>query len=510
MISSAAMSMETPSVEKLRAIAASLGLHMNDSDLACYLELMSDGVAAYSMIDALPDYLPGARYPRGKGYRPEGEENRYGAWYWKSRVKGASQGKLAGRKIAIKDNVCVAGLPMSGGSSILEGYVPEIDATIATRILDAGGEIVGKAVCEYFSFSGGSHTSATGPVHNPRKRGYSAGGSSSGSAALVAAGEVDMAIGGDQGGSIRIPSSYCGVCGMKPTYGLVPYTGILSIEFTVDHTGPITANVADNALLLEVIAGPDGIDPRQTAGHPADGYTRALREGAAGMRVAVVKEAFAHPNSDAQVNAKVRSAAERLAKCGAHVEEVSIPMHAIGSALLVPVLAEGALDALKGNGFGTNHKGLYLTSLMSAIAGWRSRADELSETMKAVLLLGEFMARSTQGRVYAKTQNLVRQLRGAYDAILEKFDLLLLPTTPITATPLPGPDASRKEIYQRALEMLGNTAPFDLTGHPAMSIPCGVIDGLPAGLMLVGQHFAETAIYRGAYAFEQSAKWEEL
>jgi amidase len=504
------MSVQPPTIAQLRDIAGTLGFRMTTQDLEEYLELMAEGVAAYAMIDALPDYLPEVGYPRGKGYRPGTEENRYGAWYWKVSVKGAREGKLAGRKIALKDNVCLAGVPMSGGSSILQGYVPEIDATIATRILDAGGEIVGKAVCEYFSFSGGSHTSATGPVENPRKRGYSAGGSSSGSAALVAAGEVPMAIGGDQGGSIRIPSSYCGVCGMKPTYGLVPYTGILSIEFTVDHTGPITGNVSDNALLLEVIAGRDGIDPRQNAGPQAGAYTPALQENAVGLRVAVVKEAFAHANSDAGVNAKVKSAAERLAKSGVRIEEVSIPMHASGSALLVPILAEGALDAMNGNGFPSNHKGLQVTSLMNALAPWRQRANELSETMKTVLMLGEFMARTTQGRVYAKTQNLARQLRGAYDAVLQKFDLLLMPTTPITATPLPSAGAGRREIYQRALEMLANTAPFDLTGHPAMSLPCGVIDGLPAGLMLVGRHFEEATIYRAAHALERAANWETV
>src|SRR5918996_946264 len=128
------------------------------------------------------------------------EENRYGAWYVKTTIEGAPDGKLGGKRLAIKDNVCVAGVPMMNGASTLEGYVPDVDATIVTRILDAGGTIAGKAVCEYFCFSGGSHTSASGPVHNPPRHGYSAGGSSSGSAALVAAGEVDMAIGGGQGG----------------------------------------------------------------------------------------------------------------------------------------------------------------------------------------------------------------------------------------------------------------------------------------------------------------------
>src|SRR5215467_1887183 len=168
-----------------------------------------------------------------------------------------------GKRIALKDSICLSGVPMMNGSTILEGYIPEIDATIVTRILDAGGTIAGKAHCEFFCLSGGSHTGAAGPVHNPRRMGHSAGGSSSGSAALVAAGEVDMAIGGDQGGSIRIPASFCGIYGMKPTHGLVPYTGIMPIELTLDHTGPMTASVASNALLLEILAGPDGLDPRQ-------------------------------------------------------------------------------------------------------------------------------------------------------------------------------------------------------------------------------------------------------
>ena len=154
---------------------------------------------------------------------------------------------------------------MMNGASTMEGYVPDVDATVVTRILDSGGTIAGKTVCEYFCFSGGSHTSASGPVHNPHRTGYSAGGSSSGSAAVVAAGDVPMALGGDQGGSIRIPASFCGIYGLKPTHGLVPYTGIMPIELTLDHTGPMTATVEDNALLLEVLADADGLDPGNAA-----------------------------------------------------------------------------------------------------------------------------------------------------------------------------------------------------------------------------------------------------
>ncbi len=223
----------------------------------------------------MPDEVPQVRYPRTPGYRPAAEENPHNAWYRKTSIVGAASGKLKGKRVALKDNIMLAGVPMMNGSSTLEGYMPEFDATIVTRMLDAGAEIAGKVHCESFCLSGGSHTNATGPVHNPHKMGYSAGGSSSGSGVVVALGEVDMAIGGDQGGSIRMPSSFCGTYGMKPTWGLVPYTGIMPIEIYVDHTGPMTANVADNALLLEVIAGDDGYDPRIKAPQ-VQRYTKAL------------------------------------------------------------------------------------------------------------------------------------------------------------------------------------------------------------------------------------------
>jgi amidase len=504
------MGVDTPTVRQLGEVAERLGFHMSGSDLESFIRLMGGAIAAYNLLDSIPDNLPQVRYPRGPGYKPAGEENKYGAWYWKTSVQGASSGKLRGKKIVVKDTVCLAGVPMSGGASVLEGYVPDVDATIVTRILDAGGEIVGKAVCEYFSVSGGSHTSATGPVHNPRRMGYSAGGSSSGSAALVAAGEVDMAIGGDQGGSIRIPSAFCGTYGMKPTYGLVPYTGIMSIDTTLDHTGPITANVADNALLLEVLAGPDGIDPRQVMAANSN-YCDALGQGVSGVRIAMVREGFDALNSEPQVNARVRAAAQQLAKLGATVEEVSVPMHPVGQAIFAAIASEGCTDLMmKGNGFATNHKGLYIPSLQRYTAGWRERADEFADTLKLFMLTGQYMQDKYQGVYYGKAQNLARRLAVGYNEVLSKYDLLLMPTLPIVATPLPGPNASREEIVQRALEMLANTPQFDMTGHPAMSVPCGTVDGLPVGMMLVGRHLEERTIYRAAHGFEQSCDWQRL
>src|ERR1700719_4230014 len=314
------MAVRRPTLDQLRSVAEDLGMHMGDEELKSYDTLMQANYAAYDVVDAMPDYGPAVTYPRTPGYRPESEENKYNAWYVKTTIKGAQGGKLAGKTIALKDNICLAGVPMMNGASTLEGYVPNTDATIVTRMLDAGGTIIGKTHCEYFCFSGGSHTNATGPVHNPHKMGYSAGGSSSGSAVVVANGEVDMAIGGDQGGSIRMPSSYRGTYGMKGTHGLVPYTGIMPIEIFVDHTGPMTANVADNALLLEVLAGDDGYDPRIKSPKVQD-YTKALGAGIKGMKIGIVKEGFEQVGAEAAVNESVKEAAKRLASLGASVEE---------------------------------------------------------------------------------------------------------------------------------------------------------------------------------------------
>jgi len=178
---------------------------------------MAGSIASYNRLDQLPEPKLPVKYPRTPGYRPGPAENPFNAWYWKTEIAGASNGILAGKKVAVKDNICVAGVPMMNGSRWLEGYVPDVDATVVTRVLDNGGEVAGKAACEDLCFSAGSHTCATGPIRNPHNPEYSTGGSSGGSAALVAAGEVEMALGGDQGGSIRTPSAWCGVYGLKPT-----------------------------------------------------------------------------------------------------------------------------------------------------------------------------------------------------------------------------------------------------------------------------------------------------
>lgn len=500
------MAVTHPTIDDLADIAAGYGLELTDDDLESFQGLMGGVLESYARLDELTEPSLPVSYPRTPGYRPQPEDNPLGAWYWRTDIKGASSGPLAGKTLAIKDNVCVAGVPMMNGSSILEGYTPEIDATIVTRILDAGGHIVGKAVCENLCFSGGSHTNATGPVLNPHNYSRTTGGSSCGSGALVAAGVVDMAIGGDQGGSIRMPSSWCGIYGHKPTYGLVPYTGIMPIEITLDHTGPMTRSVHDAALLLEVLAGPDRLDPRQQAGLQGQAYTQALSGDINGLRIGVVEEGFGWDVSEPDVDDSVREAAQAFEKLGATVTTISLPWHRDGRHVWNSIATEGpTLLMVEGGGMGTNWKGHYTTSLLDAAARGRlTRPNDLSETVKMVILLGRYMQEHYHGHYYAKAQNMARALGAAYDAALQEHDLLLMPTLPMKATEIPGPDASREEYVQRALEMLHNTCPFDVTGHPALTAPCAVSEGLPVGMMLVGRHGDDATVLRAADAFEKN------
>ena len=504
------MTLQGPSASELQDLARSLGFGLTDGEAGEYSALLAPLVGMADAQQKMPDCLPEVKYPRTPGYRPGGEENRYNAWYYKSRVEGAPDGRLKGKTVALKDNVMLAGVPMMNGTSILEGYVPEVDATIVTRLLDAGATILGKAHCENYCLSGSSHTNATGPCHNPHRMGYSAGGSSSGSAALVAAGEVDMAIGGDQGGSIRMPASFCGVYGMKPTYGLVPYTGVLGIEAAIDHVGPMTATVADNASMLEAIAGPDGIDGRQrdVVTHP---YSEMLDGGVSGLRIAVIEDGFDHPRSQPESDAVVRAACARFGELGAAVETIAFPLHREAAVMYMPALAEGlAREMMLQGGVFYGLPGLYVRGALERCNGWTERAHELPPTVRAFTLLGAWYMETLGGRVYAKGMNLQRKAKDGFARLMEDFDLLLMPTVPLVAQPFPAADASIAEYCDHAWNMLANCPTYNYTGQPSMSVPCGTVDGLPVGLMITGRWWDEPTVYRAAAAFEANFDWRSL
>lgn len=501
------MKCRPPSLKDFQSLADQFAIPTTDEELACYARQADRLAKSLSRLASLPERLPRSEFSRGLAHRPEPHENPHNAWALKVRIPGAAEGKLQGKRVAIKDSICVAGVPLTyGGAACLNNYVPELDATVVTRLLRAGAEVRGTATCEYFCSSSGSHTSTTGPVENPRFPGHSAGGSSSGCAALVAAGEVDIAIGGDQAGSIRIPAAHCGVYGMKPTWGLVPYTGAVSNEFNGDHLGPITANVRDNARALEVIAGSDGMDTRGLA-KPGrhDSLERFLEDGVRGLRIAVVSESFGRPNGTPGVDEAVRAAADKLGSLGAHIEDVSIPLHRDAVIIWSAFVREGVYANLYvGGGFGTNHGGLYWTSLQQRLAAWRDHPGELPYNVRFGVLMGAYLAQEYRGYFYTKAMNMIPQLAAAYDAVLERFDLMLMPTAPRIARAIASVPQSPQDVIDHAFDNVENTAAFNLTHHPAMSFPCGVVAGCPVGAMLIGKYYEESKLYRTAFAYEQA------
>ena len=478
------MTFKLPDTTELKQLAAELNLTLDDTRAATLLEYMQPIAAGYEFIDQSTDEVPVSPYG-GRDYRyPRADENPYGAWLVKCHIKGAASGPLLGRKVAVKDNIFVADLPLTNGSDVLADLVADFDATVVDRLLNAGAEIVGKTVCEYLCLSGGSATSANGIVQNPRKPGYSTGGSSSGSAALVAAGEVDMALGTDQGGSVRIPASWTGVVGMKATRGVVPFSGGIPIEASIEHIGPLTNSVADNALYMEVLAD-NGEGDRPN-------YTGALGQGVTGLKIAVVREGFGWPTSAAAVDRCVQAAASQFASLGATLEEISIPDHLTGPALWGGVVTDGLWQTLKLNGVGFNHEDIYSPALFAAMENWTRRNADMPINAALILLLGRYLEKY-DGRYYARAKNLVRKLKASYDKPLREYDLLLLPTLVDTAIQNPESleHASDDRIMQTAFGNTLNTCQFNATGHPAISIPCGQVDGLPVGLMLVGRYHAE-------------------
>ncbi|WP_214366679.1 amidase [Pseudonocardia sp. H11422] len=500
------MPVQPPDPAAIAKVAEGYGLGLSEDDIKSFSPMVHGLLASWDAVEEL--YAQTApKAPERAWTRPSEVDNPFNAWYVTCSVSEGGEGPLAGRTVAIKDNTMVAGVPMMNGSKTVEGFTPTRDATIITRLLAAGATIAGKAVCEDLCFSGGSHTTRTGPVCNPWDETRSTGGSSSGSAALVASGVVDVATGGDQGGSIRMPASYSGIVGHKPTHGLVPYTGAFPIEQTIDHVGPMTRTVADAALVLSVIAGRDGLDPRQPADLTVDDYVGALARSAEGLRVGVVTEGFGHPNSDPGVDDAVRAATETLRGAGLAVEDVSIPWHLHGAKIWDVIATEGATaQMVDANGYGLNWQGLYDPELIEHYGNqWRADASQFSQTVQLVLLAGKYALNTYQGKHYAMARNLALELRKAYDEALSRYDVLVMPTTPIQASVIPPVDAPREEVIGRALEMLANTATFDVTGHPGCSVPAGLVNGLPTGMMIVGKHFDDATVLRVANTFEQAA-----
>ncbi len=502
------MTLRRPSAEDLVDISDRFGLRLTEAELEDFLDLTGAVLEGYDELDQYPDLLrmvtPAVRIP---GPRPDPEADPLNGIVRYCDVKAASdvQGALSGKRIGVKDTICVAGIPMTCASRLLYDYVPDIDATVVMRILQAGGHITAVLNTDDFAFSGGGHTSTYGVGLNPVNKDHTAGGSSCGSAIAPATGLVDIALGGDQGGSIRIPASWSGIVGHKPTHGLVPYSGIVGFDQTIDHIGPMAKTVDDVALLLQVIAGKDDtcIDPRQPDNLEVPDYSAALNGDIKGLNIAVVQEGFGTPESMPDVDEAVGEAAKFLTKLGASVQEVSVPEHRQVVPIWNCVAIEGGVDSFYHGHASYQNKGWYNPRLMSAMGrAIKTHGGDFSPTAKLGVLLGHYMRESYDGVFYGRAQNMSRRLTAAYDKVLREFDLVLMPTTPQTAHAVPAmPEQNRKEHVVQALNMVRNTAAFNLTGHPSVTVPCRDIKGLPVGLMLTGAHFADATVLRAAHAY---------
>ncbi|KAF2034943.1 amidase signature enzyme [Setomelanomma holmii] len=517
--------------ETVDKLCSKLGVTLEEKEKEDYRRLLAVFHDASEQLMAMDDYVPSVdegRYPRENIHFPEKSENSHGAWAWKCSIvdKQAKGGKLHGKTFAIKDNVAVKGVPMLLGTNFIKGYVPDCDATVATRILEAGGHITGKAVCENMCHSATSHSSGTGIVESPFAKGYSSGGSSSGSGVLVALGEVDGAIGADQGGSIRVPAANCGIVGLKPTFGLVPYTGSGSNEPTNDHLGPMTKTVLDNAIFLEAIAGNDNIDDRSFAAPPPSkvplySSTRDLPNDKplSDKKFAIITESLSTPAMDPRVVRTFRTAASRFVELGATVEEISIPIHSKGAAIWTGISKVGGFLAKTSGSFGRRgHQMLGLNALLHPMdqANW----DEAYASTKNIYLNGLYAVENFP-LLLAKATDLSRQLRDAYDTALEKYDILLTPTLPYVATSHTAPDAAPLEQIAKQIGLTSNTAPFNQSGHPVLALPIGMLevlegpgvkDGvkLPVSMQVIGKWWDEMNVYQASYAWERVNDWKAM
>lgn len=495
------MQLQPPSTADIREIASTLGFDLDADELETYRALLERSLRAY---ETIADRAPPVETPPTDRPSERASSDAYNAWITRCTVEPTASGALDGWTIGVKDNVSVAGVELTCGSRVFEGYVPPRDATVVDRVLAAGGTVVGKTNMDDFALASSGHTSAFGATLNPRDPEKLAGGSSGGSATVVATGEVDAALGTDQAGSIRIPAAWTGVVGVKPTHGLVPYTGAVGLDPTVDHVGPLARDVESAATVLSVLAGRDGMDARQPRSLPSTRYEDALDGAPSSLSIAIVEEGFGRREGEAPVDESVRGALDALEDEGATVVEESVPLQADAREIYSVCSSEGFLATVRGEAVGHNYGGWYDRALVEAFADRRrERADDFPPTAVLNLLIGAYANDALRSRYYAIAMNLRRTLREAYNDLFESYDLVGFPTTPQRATQRrsSADDSDGEGVGQwlaRAWPNMANTCTFNMTGHPAVSVPVASSDDRPVGLMLAGDHFADDVVLAGA------------
>jgi aspartyl-tRNA(Asn)/glutamyl-tRNA(Gln) amidotransferase subunit A len=418
---------------------------------------------------------------------------------------GGEVGPLAGIPVGIKDNICTRGMPTTCGSKILEGYVSPYEATVVRRLRAAGALIVGKTNLDEFAMGSSTETSAYGPTRNPWDRERVPGGSSGGSAAAVAAGLVPLALGSDTGGSVRQPASFCGVVGLKPTYGRVSRYGLIAFASSLDQVGPLARTVEDAALLLAVVAGMDALDATSLE-EPVPDFVAGLGSGVDGLVVGVPREYFLE-HLDGGVATLCRAAVERLAKLGADVREVSLPYSAYAiPAYYLVANAEASSNLARYDGV---RYGLRVRDgKRTAAVYWETRGAGFGSEVKRRIMLGTYgLSAGYYDECYGRGQRVRRLIAQDFEQVFAAgVDVLFAPTTPTTAFRLGERVEDPIEMYMSDVF----TVTANLARLPAISIPVGRVGGLPVGGQFIGRRFDEPTLLRAAHALERSIGGDPL
>ena len=419
-----------------------------------------------------------------------------------ARSAGEDLPPLAGVPLAIKDNLCTKGVTTTCASRMLEGFVPPYESTVTSKLWGAGAVLLGKTNLDEFAMGGSTETSAFGPTANPWNLDHVPGGSSGGSAAAVASGGCMASLGSDTGGSIRQPASFCGVVGLKPTYGRISRYGLVAFASSLDQVGPFTSNVADAAALLQVMAGHDPRDSTSLKA-PVPDYSADLTKSIKGLKVGLVRECFEQEGLDPEVKASVMAAAEQLQALGAELVDVSCPRFSDGIAtyyVIAPSEASANLARYDGVKYGYRAQDADSLAAMTA----RSRAEGFGSEVQRRILIGTYALSAGYVDAYYKKAQQVRTLiRRDFDAAYQSVDVLLTPTAP---TPSFRKGAHADDPLAMYLADL-LTIPANLAGLPAISVPCGFnAAGLPIGVQLIGNVLEESRLLQVAHQYEQAAQ----
>ncbi len=415
---------------------------------------------------------------------------------------GEKIGLLTGIPIGVKDNICTKGIPTTCASRILENFVPPYAATVSQKLLDAGAVMVGKTNLDEFAMGGSTETSAFQLTTNPWDISRVPGGSSGGSAAAVAAEECMVSLGSDTGGSIRQPASFCGIVGMKPTYGLVSRYGLVAFASSLDQIGPFARSVEDSAILLGVIAGYDPKDSTSLKVEVPD-YTQFLTPSLKGKKVGVIKETFGD-GLDPDVEKTVQQAIQQLQALGAEIQEISCPRFRYGIAayyIIAPSEASANLARYDGVKYGKRVEAA--ETLMEMYT--RTRAEGFGSEVKRRIMIGTYvLSAGYYDAYYLKAQKVRTLIKQDFEAAFAQVDVLVCPTAPTPA--FKAGDKSADPLSMYLIDLM--TIPVNLAGLPAMSVPCGFSrEGLPIGLQIIGNVLREDQIFQVAYAYEQATDW---